>query len=174
MRVRNLFIASIAPTATTAGAAGVILNIVGSASGPVFVHKITINGIVAATAEQCRFNLFRRTTAVASGGTPSVITPFNLDSTTGSATATANYFTAVGTVGTGGGLIETRGTLLGLQASATIDGGTVDFVAPSGFDYMLSPWTLRGVLESLEVTTVHALANAPTFGVSILFSEGLD
>lgn len=173
MRNLPLYCASVAATATTAGAAGVICNIVGSASvgTAVRVHKITISGVVATTAEMCRFNLFRRTLTTASAGTSAAMVPFTLDSRAPAASATANYWTAVGTVGTGGGLLETRGTLLGLAASATISSGTVDFVAPSFSDPTLPAWTLRGVLESLEVTTVAALANAPTFAVSILFSE---
>lgn len=174
MRNIPLYCASVEPTATTAGAAGVICNIIGSASATVRVHKITICGTIATTAEQCRFNLFRRTLTNATVGTSAAMTPFSLDSRALAATATAKYWTVVGTVGTGGGLLETRSTLLGLLASATISSGTVDFIAPSLFDPSLAAWTLRGTSQSLEVTMVHALGQVPTFGVSILFSEDGD
>ncbi len=171
MRNRNLYVASVVPTATTAGAAGVICNIVGSATKTIRVYRISINGVIATTDEQCRFNLFRRTLTTASAGTSAAMTPFSLDSRAEVATATANYWTAVGTVGTGGGLLDCQGALLGQLADATIPAANIEFLAPNLRDPDLAAYTLRGVLQSLEVTMVHALAQAPTFGISILFSE---
>jgi hypothetical protein len=138
------------------------------------VHRISINGVIATTAEQCRFNLFRRTLTAASAGTSAAMTPFAMDSRAEAATATANYWTAVGTVGTGGGLLECKGTLLGLLASATVPASNVEFLAPQVYDPDLPYYTLRGILQSLEITMVHALAAAPSLGVAIWFSEDND
>lgn len=164
------FVAAVAPTATTAGTAGVIANILGSASKTVRVYRISILGTIATTAAECRFNLAKRVTTTASAGTSAAITPIPLDSAD-AATATANFWSVVGTVGTGGGVIETRGALLGLVASATVTPGTVDFSCPQYGTPEAKPWVLRGILQSLEVTQVTAPANTPTFAVSILFSE---
>ena len=164
------FTAAVVPTASTAGTAGVICNIIGSATKTVRVYRISILATIATTAAECRFNLFKRTTAVASAGTSAAMTPVALDSAD-TATATANFFSAVGTIGTGGGILETRGALLGLVASATVPPAQVDFYCPQYGTSEAKPWVLRGVLQSLEVTQVTAPANTPTFAVAIYFSE---
>lgn len=172
MQNRHLYIASVAPTATTSGTDGILCNIIGSASTTIRVHKIVVCGSIATTAEFTRLQLHKRTLTTATVGTSAAITPFALDSRSLAATATANYWSVVGTKGTGGGLIEVRGVLLGLVNSATL-GTTLEFNAPNFSDPMLEPWTLRGVLESLEISTVAAVANAPTLSISILFSEDI-
>ncbi len=168
------YMASTAPTATTSGTDGVVCNIVGSATKRVIVHKITLCGVIATTAEQIRFGLYKRTLTIASSGTAAAITPFALDTLNkAAATATANFYSAVGTKGTGGGLVEVQGTLFGLAASATIGTNTVEFISPALLDPNLDPWILRGVAESLEVATLIGVVNAPTISVAILFSEDL-
>lgn len=164
------FLASVAPTATTAGTAGVIANIIGSASKTIRVYRIFVLGTIATTAAECRLNLAKRVTTNATVGTSAAITPIALDSTD-VATATANYWSVVGTVGTGGGVLETRGALLPLVASATLAPGTFAFDCPQLYTGETKPWILRGITQSLEVTQVTAPANVPTFAVSILFSE---
>lgn len=164
------FVAAVVPTATTAGAAGVIFNIVGSATKTVNVYRIVISGSIATAAQELRFNLFKRVTTNATVGTSAAITPLALDSTD-IATATANYWSVVGTVGTGGGILETAGTLLPIAASATIPSGTVVFNCPQISSRELKPWVLRGTGQSLEITQVTAAANVPTFAVACYFTE---
>lgn len=164
------FVAAVAPTATTAGTAGVVFNIIGSATKTVNVYRIIIVGTIATTAAEIRFNLAKRVTTNATVGTSAAITPIALDSTD-TATATSNFWSVVGTVGTGGGVIETRGTLFGLVASATLPAATIEFNCPQLTSGELKPWVLRGVGQSLEITQVTAPANVPTLAVSCYFTE---
>lgn len=164
------FVAAVAPTATTAGTAGVVFNIIGSATKTIRVYRIALVGTVATTAAEIRLNLAKRVTTTATVGTSAAITPIALDSAN-TATATANYWSVVGTVGTGGGVVDTKGALLPVIASATIGAANIIFDCPQIGSNEPSPYILRGVLQSLEITQVTAPANAPSFSVACWFSE---
>jgi len=168
------YVAAVTATASAAGT-GVLFNIKGSATKTVRVSRIRINATVATTVIIAAFLLAKRTVAGA-GGTAVVITPVSADSNNTAATATANLFSALATAGTGGGIIDIKSMLVPIVSSTTADAGaaggqTIDFIAPIGLDGRMQPWVLRGVAESLEVSTLATVTNTPTYAISAFFTE---
>jgi len=163
------YVAAITATASAAGT-GVFWNLKGSATKTVKVYRIRVNATVATAAIIAAFLLAKRTVA-GSGGTPVVITPLGADTNNTAATATSNLYSALATAGTGGGILDIQSALVPLVSSTTLDPHAIDFTAPVGVDGALQPWVLRGVAESLELSTLATMTNTPTFAVSAFFTE---
>ena len=170
LQKRATYVATKVPTSTTAAAAAVVIaNLIGSASKTVRVHKIIVTGSKATAAENTTVLLAKRT-AAASGGTSSATTPIPVDSANSAATATSNFWTVVGSAGTGLGFIDQKSMTLPVTAG-TSEPGEVIFEAPVGTSPDAQAYTLRGTGESLEVSFNTTLGHVPVVGVTFIFTE---
>lgn len=155
----------------TAAGTGVFLSIQGSSTKTVRVHKVIITGTVATAAVYGSVVCNKRLTGATSGGTATTLTPIAHDSASGAPSAVVKYYTALGTAGSGGGMIAAQSDYFPITATVSSESANVLFIAQQDTGAETQDWVLRGTNECLEFAFSATTTNAPTLTVWVTFTE---
>lgn len=152
-------------TATAAGT-GPFFSMCGSASKTIYVHRFRLSGTVA-TAAAFADLVLKKTSTATSAGTPAAMTRVPLDSIYPAATATVNYYTALGTAGALVGVVATANYVLP-TATSNIQ---VPPVVIDLSDETIGPVVLRGTAQCLEANFGTTTTNAPSLLIDVQWVE---